>query len=84
MRAIKLLAAIAATAALLSAPLFVFLLRTREERDPELCPRPRAADLEALQELEDHDITNQYTAIGAVKNMARPETNTVSPIMRAS
>jgi hypothetical protein len=48
-------------------PLFVFLLRRHEERDPELCPRPVATDLEALHELEDHDITNQYTAIGAVK-----------------
>ena len=26
-----------------------------------------AADLETLQELEDHDITNQFTALGAVK-----------------
>ena len=49
------------------APLLVFQLRTRETRDPEICPRPRAADLEALQELEDRDTTNQYTAIGAVK-----------------
>jgi len=49
------------------APFFVWLLRSHEERDPELCPRPRAAELEALQELEDRDITNQYTAIGAVK-----------------
>jgi len=48
-------------------PLFVYLLRRHEERDPEVCPRPVAADLEALHELEDHDITNQYTAIGAVK-----------------
>jgi hypothetical protein len=52
---------------IVGAPLFVFLLRRREESDPELCPRPRAADLEALQELEDREITNQYTAIGAVK-----------------
>jgi hypothetical protein len=52
---------------IVGAPLFVILLRTREERDPEICPRPLAADLEALQELEDHDITNQYTALGAVK-----------------
>ncbi|HEX7437009.1 MAG TPA: hypothetical protein VF308_09885 [Caldimonas sp.] len=52
---------------IVGAPLFVFLLRRREESDPELCPRPRPADLEALQELEDREITNQYTAIGAVK-----------------
>jgi len=52
---------------IVGAPLFVILLRTREERDPEICPRPIAADLEALQVLEDRDITNQYTALGAVK-----------------
>jgi len=52
---------------IIAAPLFFFVLRTHEERDPEYCPRPPAADLEALQELEDHDLTNQYTAIGAVK-----------------
>ena len=49
------------------APFFVYQLRTRETRDPEICPRPHAADLEALQELEDRDTTNQYTALGAVK-----------------
>jgi len=52
---------------IVATPLFVFLLRRHEERDPEVCPRPVAADLEALHELEDRDITNQYTAIGAVK-----------------
>lgn len=52
---------------IVGAPLFVYLLRTREERDPEICPRPITADLEVLQELEDRDITNQYTALGAVK-----------------
>jgi hypothetical protein len=52
---------------IVATPLFFFVLRTREERDPEFCPRPRAADLETLQELEDRDITNQYTAIGPVK-----------------
>ena len=52
---------------IVGAPLFVWLLRTREERDPEICPKPLAADLEALLELEDRELTNQYTALGAVK-----------------
>lgn len=47
--------------------LFAAVLRRHETRDPELCPRPAAADLRALQELEDRDVTNQYTALGAVK-----------------
>ncbi len=49
------------------APFLAWQLRRRETSDPEICPRPRAADLEALQELEDRDASNQYTALGAVK-----------------
>jgi hypothetical protein len=64
---VPLVSIVALPLLIVGAPLFVFLLRRHEERDPEVCPRPRAADLEALQELEDRDITNQYTAIGAVK-----------------
>jgi hypothetical protein len=47
--------------------LLVYQLRTREASDPEICPRPEAAALLALQELEDRDVSNQYTALGAVK-----------------
>jgi hypothetical protein len=49
------------------APLLVVLLRTRETRDPEVCPRPVPADLATLRELEDRETSNQYTALGAVK-----------------
>jgi hypothetical protein len=52
---------------IVAAPVLAWLLRTHETGDPEFCPRPLAADLETLQELEDRAITNQYTAIGAVK-----------------
>ena len=48
-------------------PLLVYQLRLRETHDPEICPRPQARALQALQDLEDQDVTNQYTAIGAVK-----------------
>jgi hypothetical protein len=48
-------------------PLLIYQLRTRETSDPEICPRPQADALSALQELEDRDVTNQYTALGAVK-----------------
>ena len=48
-------------------PLLIWQLRRRETSDPEICPRPQAAALRALQALEDHDVTNQYTAFGAVK-----------------
>jgi len=48
-------------------PLLVYLLRSRESSDPEICPRPLAEALNELQVLEDIDVSNQYTAIGAVK-----------------
>ena len=48
-------------------PLLIIVLRRHETSDPEICPRPEAEALQALQELEDRDVTNQYTAFGAVK-----------------
>jgi hypothetical protein len=45
----------------------IFILRIQENNDPEICPRPDRAVLWELQQLEDHDVTNQYTAIGSVK-----------------
>jgi hypothetical protein len=48
-------------------PLFIVQLRTRETSDPEFCPRPAADAVRTMQQLEDHDITNQFTALGPVK-----------------
>lgn len=48
-------------------PLLILLLRMQENSDPEICPSPTRAVLLELQHLEDHDVTNQYTAIGSVK-----------------
>jgi hypothetical protein len=48
-------------------PLLVYQLRTREKQDPEICPRPSADALQTLQVLEDYDVSNQYSALGAVK-----------------
>jgi hypothetical protein len=48
-------------------PLLIFQLRRREKQDPEICPRPESAALVELQNLEDHDVTNQYTAFGSAK-----------------
>lgn len=42
-------------------------LRTLEKTDPELCPRVGAAYSNALALLEDHDVTNQFTAMGSLK-----------------
>ena len=52
---------------LLAAPLLACRLRSLEESDPEICPRADALALRTLQDLEDRDITNQYSAIGPVK-----------------
>jgi hypothetical protein len=48
-------------------PLLIIMLRMRETRDPEVCPRPPAAAVQEMQQLEDHDVTNQFTALGPVK-----------------
>ncbi|HTO47697.1 MAG TPA: hypothetical protein VML91_08645 [Burkholderiales bacterium] len=48
-------------------PLLIYLLRTREKSDAEIYPPPDRAALLELQQLEDHDVSNQYTAIGSVK-----------------
>jgi hypothetical protein len=48
-------------------PLLLVLLRIRETSDPEFCPRPDASAVLAMQRLEDHDVTNQFTALGPVK-----------------
>lgn len=52
---------------LLSAPFILYLLRTREKRDPEVHVRPDPAALQALRDIEDFDVTNQFSAFGAVK-----------------
>ena len=52
---------------LVLSPLLIYLLRTKEESDAEICPPPDRAALLELQQLEDHEASNQYTAIGSVK-----------------
>jgi hypothetical protein len=48
-------------------PVFLILLRLREKSDPVIAPRvdPDHANLLAL--LEDHDVTNQFNALGSIK-----------------
>jgi hypothetical protein len=52
---------------LAAAMLFALWLRRHEKRDPEFCPRPDADALQAMQRIEDHDVSNQFTALGPVK-----------------
>jgi hypothetical protein len=48
-------------------PLLIIQLRKRELSDPEICPRPRTEALQEMRQLEDRDVTNQFTALGPVK-----------------
>ncbi|BDT67026.1 hypothetical protein os1_11930 [Comamonadaceae bacterium OS-1] len=48
-------------------PWLIYALRQRETTDPVLCPRPDPVALQELQDIEDFDVSNQYTAIGPVK-----------------
>lgn len=52
---------------LLFLPLFAAMLRRHEKNDTEFCPRPYAGAVRAMQELEDHDPSNSFTALGPVK-----------------
>lgn len=52
---------------LLYLPIFAIQLRRREKRDMEIAPRPTADYVNRLARLEDHDVTNQFTAMGSLK-----------------
>ncbi len=52
---------------LLYLPVFIFQLRRRERRDPEIAPRMDANEAQKLAVLEDHDVSNQFSAIGILK-----------------
>ncbi|MBV8889034.1 MAG: hypothetical protein JO305_05130 [Alphaproteobacteria bacterium] len=52
---------------LLYAPLFFWLLRRRETTDPVITPPPTPAHVDALSRIEDHDVTNQFSAFGSLK-----------------
>ena len=49
------------------AVLAVVRLRVLEQTDPELCSRPPAKSVAELALLEDHDVTNQFSAMGTLK-----------------
>jgi hypothetical protein len=49
------------------APFFFWELRRRERTDAVIAPRPTPDHVQALSVLEDHDVTNQFSALGSVK-----------------
>jgi hypothetical protein len=52
---------------LLYAPFFLGQLRRRETSDPVIAPRPTPEHVRSLSMLEDHDVSNQFSAFGSVK-----------------
>jgi hypothetical protein len=52
---------------LLYLPIFAFQLRRREKRDPEIVPRVSPAHVTELATIEDHDVSNQFSAMGSIK-----------------
>ena len=64
---LPLLIVLLAPALVIGAPAFAVMLRRREKRDPVVAPRPESARNRMLSGIEDHDLTNQYSAIGSLK-----------------
>jgi hypothetical protein len=52
---------------ILYAPVFVYQLRRREKSDPQIAPRVKIEYELELARLEDHNVTNQFTVMGAIK-----------------
>lgn len=55
---------------LIMTPLYLFRLRMLEKSDPEIIKRPKPDHVINLAEIEDHDVTNQFTAFGSLKPQA--------------
>jgi len=52
---------------LVALPFFLIQLRRSERSDPEVAPRVNADHAKVLASLEDHDVTNQFSAMGSLK-----------------
>jgi hypothetical protein len=52
---------------LLIAPFYIVALRRLEKTDPEVCPTTDQKHSEDLSRIEDHDVTNQFSAMGSLK-----------------
>jgi hypothetical protein len=65
--ALLLMPLIASLLVIAIAVLAVVRLRVLEQTDPELCWRPPRESVADLAVLEDHDVTNQFSAMGSLK-----------------
>ncbi len=64
---LPLLVLLALPLLLLLAPFYIVALRRLEKTDPEVCPVADQKHSETLSRFEDHDVTNQFTAMGSRK-----------------
>ena len=62
-----LLVLLASPLLIVIAPFYLIRLRSSEKTDAELCSRVDQTYSDGLALLEDHDITNQFTAMGSLK-----------------
>ena len=58
---------IASPLLILIAPFYIIALRRLEKTDPEVCPMADQKHSENLSRFEDHDVTNQFSAMGSLK-----------------
>jgi hypothetical protein len=52
---------------LVAAPFYIVALRRLEKSDPVVCPTADQTHSENLSRFEDHDVTNQFSAMGSLK-----------------
>ena len=64
---LPLLVLIASPLLILLAPFYLVALRRLEKTDPEVCPTADQKHSELLSSFEDHDVTNQFSAMGSLK-----------------
>jgi hypothetical protein len=64
---LPLLILIASPLLLLAAPFYIIALRRLEKTDPVVCPTADQTHSETLSRIEDHDVTNQFSAMGSLK-----------------
>lgn len=64
---LPLLALVLSPLLLLASPFLIVMLRRRETTDRVIAPRPSRSRNAMLSAIEDHDVANQYSAIGSLK-----------------
>ena len=58
---------VAAPLLLIASPVLLWLLRRRETRDPEITVLADPTRVSAIAAMEDHDVSNPFSAIGTIK-----------------